>query len=143
MKTKAKNLFFLFIACATIISCSSNGGDNTPVIQPLNSNEMQLVGTWEYLVTPHPSGAGGPASYYKSYFTFSSNRTGTRGFNEFITPTQQYSGSENFTWTATVTTGTFTFSNGTQETGNYQLLDATHIKMYNTAGTSFTIYTKQ
>lgn len=143
MKAKFKKMTFLLVSCATLFSCSSNSSDGAPIVQPLNSYETQLVGTWEYMVTPHPSGAGGPSSYYKTYFTFSSNRTGTRGFNELITPTQQYSGSENFTWTATATTGTFTFSNGTQETGNYQLIDATHVKMYNTAGTSFTIYTKQ
>ena len=38
---------------------------------------------------------------------------------------------------------TFTLPNGTQETGNYEFIDATHVKMYQTGSTSFAIYTKQ
>ncbi len=111
--------------------------------QNLNTNEVKLIGKWQYMVTPHPSGLGGSTSYYKTYFICNPDRTSVRGFNEFVTSTQQYSGSEICTWTATGTTGTWTLSNGTQETGNYEFIDATHVKMYQTGSTSFAIYTKQ
>jgi hypothetical protein len=146
MKKTFKQIVFLAVSCLILISCSSSG-DGTPGTTgpaPLNSNETKLVGTWQYVVTPHPSGQGGPTSYYRTYFTLNSDRTGVRGYNEFITSSQQYSGSENITtWSATVTTGTYTLASGTVDSGNYQFIDATHVKMYNTAGTSYNIYTKQ
>ena len=111
--------------------------------QNLNTYEVKLIGKWQYAVTPHPSGLGGPASYYKTYFICNADRTCVRGFNEFFTSSQQYFGSEFCTWSATATTGTWTFPNGTQESGNYEFIDATHVKMYQTGTTSFTIYTKQ
>ena len=112
--------------------------------QNLNTYEVKLIGKWQYAVTPHPSGAGGSTSYYKTYFICNADRTAVRGFHEFFTSTtEQYSGSDDFTWSATATTGTWTFPNGTQESGNYEFIDATHVKMYQTGTTSFTIYTKQ
>ena len=111
--------------------------------QNLNTYEVKLIGKWQYAVTPHPSGVGGSTSYYKTYFICNADRTSVRGFNEFITSTEQYSGSDDFTWSATATTGTWTFPNGTQESGNYEFIDATHVKMYETGSTSFAIYTKQ
>lgn len=146
MKKTFKKIALFSATCLIAISCSSSG-DGTPGTvppTPLNSNETQLVGTWQYIVTPHPSGQGGPSSYYKSYFTLNTNRTGVRGYEELITSSQHYLGSENITlWSATASTGTFTLSNGTIDTGNYQFIDATHVKMYNSAGTSYNIYTKQ
>lgn len=111
--------------------------------QNLNANEVKLIGKWQYAVTPHPSGQGGPTSFYKTYFICNADKTSVRGFSEFVTSTQQYSGSEFCTWSATATTGTWTLPNGTQETGNYEFIDATHVKMYQTGSTSFAIYTKQ
>jgi hypothetical protein len=111
--------------------------------QNLNANEVKLIGKWQYAVTPHPSGQGGPTSFYKTYFICNADKTAVRGFSEFVTTTQQFSGSEFCTWSATATTGTWTLPNGTQETGNYEFIDATHVKMYQTGSTSFTIYTKQ
>ena len=146
MKKTITQIVFFAVTCLILISCSSSGEGTPGTVPPapLNSNETQLVGTWQYVVTPHPSGQGGPTSYYRSYFTLNSDRTGVRGYNEFITSSQQFSGSENITlWSATATTGSYTLSNGTVDSGNYQFIDATHVKMYNTAGTSFTIYTKQ
>ena len=146
MKKTIKQIVFFAVTCLILISCSSSG-EGTPGTSgpaPLNSYETQLVGTWQYVVTPHPSGQGGPTSYYRSYFTFNTNRTGVRGYNEFITSSQQFSGTENITlWSATATTATATLSTGTTESGNYQFIDATHVKIYNTAGTSYNIYTKQ
>ena len=109
--------------------------------QNLNTYEVKLIGKWQYMVTPHPSGVGGANSYFKSYFICNPDRTSVRGFHELTS--QQFSGFDNFTWSATATTGTFTLPNGTQETGNYEFIDATHVKMYQTGSTSFTIYTKQ
>lgn len=109
--------------------------------QNLNSHEIKLIGKWQYMVTPHPSGVGGANSFYKSYFICNPDRTSVRGFNELTS--QQYSGFDNSTWTATATTGTWTLPNGSQETGNYEFIDATHVKMYQTGSTLFAIYTKQ
>jgi hypothetical protein len=111
--------------------------------QNLNSYETKLIGKWQYMVSPHPSGLGGPNSYYKTYFICNADKTSVRGFNEFVTSTQQFTGSEICNWSATATTGTWTLPNGTQETGNYEFIDATHVKMYQTGSTSFAIYTKQ
>ena len=112
--------------------------------QNLNTYEVKLIGKWQYMITPHPSGVGGSTSFYKSYFICNADRTAVRGFHEFFTSTtEQYSGSDDFTWSATASTGTWTFPNGTQESGNYEFIDATHVKMYETGSTSFAIYTKQ
>jgi hypothetical protein len=146
MKKTFKQIVFFAVTCLILISCSSSsdGAPGTSGPAPLNSNETKLVGTWQYVVSPHPSGQGGPTSYSRTYYTLNTDRTGVRGLIEYFTSTQQYSSSENITlWTATATTGSYTLSNGTIETGNYELIDATHIKMFNTAGTSFTIFTKQ
>jgi uncharacterized lipoprotein NlpE involved in copper resistance len=146
MKKTFKQIIFFAVTCLILISCS-NSSDGTPGTSgpaPLNSYETQLVGTWQYVVTPHPSGQGGPSSYYKTYFTLRADRTGVNGLEEYLTPSLQNSSSTNITtWSATATTATYTLSNGTTDGGNYQLIDATHVKMYSTDGTSYNIFTKQ
>jgi hypothetical protein len=144
MKKKVKNLIFLFITCSTILSCSSENGEDTPQIQTLKSYETQFIGTWQYMETLSSSGQGGTTSFYTSYFTINTDKTAVIGFNEFITATQNDSGFENRTFSATATTYTFTLPNGTKETGNYEFIDVTHVKMYLPgSSTEFNIYTKQ
>lgn len=146
MKKLFKKFIYLIVACITVVSCSSDDSE-TPNAQepiPFNNNENKFVGTWQYMETPHSSGVGGPTSFYKSYFTINSDRTAATGFNEFITATQNNSSFDNRTFSATATTYTFTLPNGTQETGNYEFIDLTHIKMYSPGSTTlFRIYTKQ
>lgn len=121
------------------MACS--GGDDSS-IAPLNQSENQLVGRWESLTTPHPNGNNNPNTYFKSFVTFRSDRTGINGFNEVISPVDQFSESNNIKWKATNTTITVTYEDNTEETGNYQLIDSNNFRLINPDGESL-VYTKQ
>lgn len=139
MKSNLKKLFLIVTICTTIIACS--GGDDSSFV-PLNQSENQLVGRWESLTTPHPNGNNNPNTYFKSFATFRSDRTGINGFNEVISPVDQFSESNNIKWKATNTTLTVTYEDNTEETGNYQLIDSNNFRLINPNGESL-VFTKQ
>lgn len=132
-----KKLILVITICTSLIACS---GDDS---ESLNQHEKSLVGIWEYRVTPHPSGVGGPNSFYKTFFTLYADRSGVSGFEEYISPTEQYNDSEEFTWSATSSRVKRTLADGTEDEGRYVLIDATHIRMYSSDETTSTVYTKQ
>lgn len=136
MKTKIQKLIYLFIASFAIYSCSSDSQDE------IQDYETPLLGSWEYFVTPHPSGSGSTSTYYKSYFILLPDKTGITGFDEVISPIDHFSGSNNITWSANSTQIIGTYSNGTVETKTYVFINANKIKINNTDGT-FMIYNKQ
>jgi hypothetical protein len=133
MKSKIKKLLFVVASSVLMLSCS---GSDSEVI---NRNERQLIGTWEYRITPHPSGMGGPSSFYRTYITLNEDETGLNGFEENITPTEQYSDSEMFTWSATSSTIKRILIDGTEEEGRYELIDATHLRLYGSDGTQYSV----
>lgn len=139
MKSNFKKLFLAVTIFTSIISCS--GGDDSNNL-PLNQSENQLVGSWVSLTTPHPNGNNNPNTYFRSFFTFRSDRTGINGFNEVISPVDQFSESNNIKWKATNTTITVTYEDNTEETGNYELLDANHLRGTFANGVVLT-YTRQ
>lgn len=139
MKSNFKKLFLAATIFTSVIACS--GGDDSNNT-PLNQSENQLVGTWESLTTPHPNGNNNPNTYYRSFFTFRSDRTGINGFNEVISPVDQFSESNNIKWKATNTTITVTYDDNTEETGNYELLDANRLRGTFANGVVLT-YTRQ
>ena len=120
-----------------LISCSSDSNSDS-----LNQYENSLVGSWESLTTPHPNGNNNPNTYFRSFFTFRSDRTGINGFNEVISPVDQFSESNNIKWKATNTTITVTYEDNTEETGNYELIDSNHLRGTFDNGVTL-IYTKQ
>ena len=136
MKSNFKKLFLAVTIFTSIIACS--GGDDSNNL-PLNQSENQLVGTWEYRVTPHQSGVGGPNSFYRSYIILNADKTGEEGFEENITPTEQYSESEVYTWSATSSMLKRTFVDGTQGEGRYELIDATHLKLFGSNGIQYSV----
>lgn len=133
-----KKLILVTAIYLLLISCSSDSNSDS-----LNQYEQLLVGTWEYRVTPHPSGVGGPNSYYRTFFTLYGDNNGVSGFQEYISPTEQYNDSEEFTWTATSSRVKRRLADGTEDEGRYVLIDATHIRMYSSDETTSTVYTKQ
>lgn len=133
-----KKLILIVATFMSLISCSSDSNSDS-----LNQYEQLLVGTWEYRVTPHPSGVGGPNSYYRTFFTLHGDNNGVSGFQEYISPTEQYNDSEEFTWTATSSRVKRRLADGTEDEGRYVLIDATHIRMYSSDETTSTVYTKQ
>lgn len=135
MKTIFQKLFLALAVSLALFSCSSDSSSL------LNSNESRLIGYWEYRVSPHPSGAGSTASYYKSFFTLQADKTGTRGFEEVISATDHFSDSKQFTWTVTATQISATSSNGTVETSPYVLIDDNNIRITHSNGNVW-IYTK-
>jgi hypothetical protein len=136
MKKQIKKLFLIVTICTTIMACS--GGDDSSVVT-LNQYENQLVGRWEYRVTPHQSGSGGPNSFYRSYIILNADKTGEEGFEEYFTPTEQYSDSEVYSWSATSSLLKRTFVDGTQGDGRYELIDATHLKLFGSDGTQYSV----
>lgn len=135
-----KKLIFTITIISSLIACSGSDDSNNVA---LNQSENLLVGRWEYRVTPHPSGVGGPNSFYKTFFTLYADRSGVSGFEEYISPTEQYNDSEEFTWSATSSRVKRTLADGTEDEGRYVLIDATHIRMYSSDETTSTVYTKQ
>ena len=121
-----------------IISCSSDSNSDS-----LNQYENSLLGTWEYRVSPHPSGVGVTNSFYRTFFTLYADRSGVSGFEEYISPTEQYNDSEEFTWNSTSSTIKRTLTDGTEDEGRYTLIDPTHLRLYSSDGTTSTVYTKQ
>ena len=135
MKTIFQKLFLALAVSLVFFSCSSDSSSQ------LISNESRLIGNWEYRVSPHPSGAGSTASYYKSFFTLQADKTGTRGFEEVISATDHFSDSNQFTWTVTATQISATYSDGTVEIIPYVLIDDNNIRITHSNGNVW-IYTK-
>lgn len=129
-----KKLILIVATFMSLISCSSDSNSDS-----LNQYEQLLVGTWEYRVTPHQSGVGGPNSFYRSYIILNADKTGEEGFEENITPTEQYSESEVYTWSATSSMLKRTIVDGTQGEGRYELIDATHLKLFGSDGTQYSV----
>lgn len=130
-----KKLILVITICTSLIACSGDGDS-----EALNQYENSLIGTWEYRVTPHPSGVGGQNSFYRTYIILNADKTGEEGFEENITPTEQYSDSELYTWSATSSTIKRTLVNGTEEEeGRYELIDATHLKLFGSDGTQYSV----
>ncbi len=94
----------------------------------LNQSETMLVGSWQYYVSPHPSFPNVPSSFYKSYFVFNQDKSGTIGFEDSI-PNQPTSGSNQITWSATSSVITVTFPDNTTDSRNYIVIDQTHISV--------------
>jgi hypothetical protein len=137
MKSNFKKLFLAVTIFTSIIACS--GGDDSNNT-PLNQSENQLVGTWEYRVTPHQSGVGGPNSFYRSYIILNADRTGEEGYEEYFSPTQQYSDSGAYTWSATNSILKRVSVDGTEEgEGRYELIDATHLKLFGSDGNQYSV----
>ena len=136
MKSNFKKLFLAVTIFTSIISCS--GGDDSNNL-PLNQSENQLVGTWEYRVTPHQSGVGGPNSFYRSYIILNADRTGEEGYEEYFSPTERYLDSEVYTWSATSSMLKRTGGDGTQGEGRYELIDATHLKLFGSNGIQYSV----
>ncbi len=132
-----KKLILVTAIYLLLISCSSDSNSDS-----LNQYENSLVGSWESLTTPHPNGNNNPNTYFRSFFTFRSDRTGINGFNEVISPVDQFSESNNIKWKATNTTITVTYEDNTEETGNYELIDSNHLRGTFDNGVTL-IYTKQ
>lgn len=135
MKTIFQKLFLALAVSLVFFSCSSDSSSQ------LISNESRLTGNWEYRVSPHPSGAGSTASYYKSFFTLQADKTGTRGFEEVISATDHFSDSNQFTWTVTATQISATYSDGTVEIIPFVLIDDNNIRITHSNGNVW-IYTK-
>ena len=136
MKSNLKKLFLIVTICTTIIACGGSDDSNNVA---LNQYENQLVGRWESMTTPHPNGNNNPNTYFKSFVTFRSDKN---GFNEVISPVDQFSESNNIKWKATNTTITVTYEDNTEETGNYELIDSNNFRLINPNGESL-VYTKQ
>jgi hypothetical protein len=136
MKSNLKKLFLIATICTAIIACS--GGDDSSIV-PLNQSENQLVGTWEYRVTPHQSGVGGPNSFYRSYIILNADRTGEEGTEEYFSPTERYLDSEVYSWSATNSILKRTGGDGTEGEGGYELIDATHLKLFGSDGTQYSV----
>lgn len=139
-----KKLILVTTIYLLLISCSSDSNSDS-----LNQYENSLLGTWEYRITPHPSGIGNANSFYKTYIILNEDKTGVEGFEENITPTEQYSDSEVYTWSATSSIIKRTLTDGTEGEGRYELIDATHLKLFGSDGTQYSvngipvIFTKQ
>jgi hypothetical protein len=130
-----KKIITLILATAFIYSCSTSSDGNAN----LNQSESMLIGRWEYYVSPHPSFPNVTSSYYKSYFVFNQDKSGTIGFEDII-PNQPTSGSNQITWLATSSIITVTFPDNTNTTKNYIVIDQTHINIPDNGNQQ--IYTK-
>jgi hypothetical protein len=59
--------------------------------------------------------------------------------NSYFITTQQYSESEVYTWSATSSMLKRTFADGTQGEGRYELIDATHLKLFGSNGIQYSV----
>ena len=144
MKNQIKKLFLFVTMSLSFVACSSddNSSDDNSNAVTLSQSENRLVGRWESMTTPHPNGNNDPTTYYKSFFTFRSDKSGIVGYDEIVSPVDQFSESNNIKWEATNTTITVTYEDNTEETGNYELIDSNNLRVINPDGESL-VYTKQ
>jgi hypothetical protein len=139
MKNQIKKLFLFVTISLSFAACSSDDNSNAVT---LNQYENRLVGRWESMTTPHPNGNNDPTTYYKSFFTFRSDKSGIVGYDEIVSPVDQFSESNNIKWEATNTTITVTYEDNTEGTRNYELIDSNNLRVINPDGESL-VYTKQ